>query len=105
MWNKAKYEEYKQSVERNLVGLSFISTGICPGCPDCPSIVVEAHDEPHFSWSACEGCGSTLGGDRHRAHGRAENNAIVHFEVCVDCLYYLNYGKLDDTSMLEVEAS
>lgn len=23
-------------------------------------------DEPHFSWSACNQCGSTLGGDRHK---------------------------------------
>lgn len=23
--------------------------------------------EPHFSWRACQGCGSTLGGDRSRA--------------------------------------
>lgn len=24
-------------------------------------------DEPHFSWSPCECCGSQLGGDRHKA--------------------------------------
>jgi len=24
-------------------------------------------DDGHFSWSACEACGSTLGGDRHPA--------------------------------------
>ena len=22
------------------------------------------HDDPHFSWMPCEGCGSTLGGNR-----------------------------------------
>jgi hypothetical protein len=24
-------------------------------------------EEPHFSWSSCDGCGSSLGGDRERA--------------------------------------
>ena len=24
-------------------------------------------DDPRFSWSRCDGCGSTLGGDRERA--------------------------------------
>lgn len=24
-------------------------------------------EEPHFSWSSCDGCGSTLGGDRFDA--------------------------------------
>jgi len=26
-------------------------------------------DEPWFSWHRCDGCGSTLGGDRHPATG------------------------------------
>lgn len=25
-------------------------------------------DEPWFSWSSCDGCGSPLGGDRFNAH-------------------------------------
>lgn len=29
-------------------------------------------DESWFSWSACEGCGSDLGGDRHAATGWVE---------------------------------
>lgn len=28
----------------------------CSGCDDCG-----------FSWASCDGCGSTLGGDRHAA--------------------------------------
>ena len=32
---------------------------LVPACPeDC---------EGHFSWARCEGCGSSLGGDRHPA--------------------------------------
>lgn len=30
-------------------------------------IVMSSDDEPGFSWSKCEGCGSTLGGDRMKA--------------------------------------
>jgi hypothetical protein len=26
-------------------------------------------DDPWFAWTACDGCGSTLGGDRHPATG------------------------------------
>ena len=28
--------------------------------------------EPWFSWQECDGCGSTLGGDRHAATGWTE---------------------------------
>ncbi len=59
------------------------------------------HDE--FSRSECEACGSTLGGARYAAHGRNEASEIIHFDVCADCLYFLNYGQLDDTTMMEME--
>jgi hypothetical protein len=29
-----------------------------------PFLVLSDYDEPFFSWSHCEGCGSELGGDR-----------------------------------------
>ena len=59
--------------------------------------------EPHFSWSHCESCGSTLGGNRYAAHGIEKDGSLNHFEVCEDCLYFLNYGQLDDQSMIEIE--
>ena len=31
---------------------------------DARWLVLTDYDEPFFSWSDCEGCGSTLGGDR-----------------------------------------
>ena len=30
--------------------------------------------DPHFSWQPCDGCGSTLGGDRHPATGWYDPN-------------------------------
>lgn len=103
-----EYEAYKQAVERGLEGLTFVSTGACPGCKECglgpePSNEErELAEEAHFSYSACDCCGSTLGGDRHPAHGRDKDNQIVHFSVCVDCLYYINYGQLDDMTMAQL---
>lgn len=82
----------------------------CPKCGGTGIIEPTEHDreladEPHFSWHACECCGSTLGGDRHPAHGLDANGDLIHFEVCTDCLYYLNYGQLDDMTMMEMQAS
>jgi len=107
---KSEYADYEARVARGVEGLTFISTGACPGCEDCglpkePSEHERAcAEEPHFSWRACDCCGSALGGDRHPAHGW-RGDSLEHLSVCTDCLYYLNYGRLDDTTMLEVEAS
>ena len=105
---KQEYARYESAVECGLRGLEFVSTGACPGCgecglsDDCTDHDREIAGEPHFSWSACECCGSGLGGDRYQAHGRDSNGDLVHFEVCVDCLYYITYGRLDDTTMMEI---
>lgn len=110
---KQEFEQFKQAIEHNLKGLEHISTGACPGCDEC-GLSDEPSDherdlagEPSFSWCACECCGSSLGGDRHPAHGvisdATKTGQILHFLVCSDCLYYLNYGALDDTQMAEME--
>lgn len=105
---KQEYQQYQEAIQRNLKGIEHVSTGACPGCPecdldkDCTEEERELAEEPSFSWSPCECCGSSLGGDRHPAHGLIDGN-LVHFSVCSDCLYFLNYGQLDDTSMAEME--
>lgn len=81
----------------------------CPYCGGTGKIeptetAIELASESSFSWRACDSCGSSLGGDRHPAHGRDRNGDLVHLSVCTDCLYYLNYGRLDDMAMLEIEA-
>lgn len=107
---KQEYQQYQEAIERNLKGIEHVSTGACPGCDDCGLTEDcneherELADEPSFSWSPCECCGSPLGGDRHKAHGIIQGTKeLKHFEVCSDCLYFLNYGQLDDMSMMEME--
>ena len=48
--------------------------------------------EPYFSWSACECCGSILGGDRYDfigKLGKTHNSEIIELSCCVDCFGYL----------------
>lgn len=57
--------------------------------------------ETEFSWSACDACGSTLGGDRTPAHGLDTNGAVLHMHVCVDCVEYLANGDLPEDDALD----
>lgn len=84
---------FRLAVESELKGCEAFSVGACPGCEHCglsdePSDNErELAEEAHFSWSACDSCGSTFGGDRHPAHYLSDG-AIVHLAVCTDCLFY-----------------
>ena len=100
---------WKEGFERNTKGIDAISTGFSPVCEECR----EAHgiccrykaeamyevgdivDEPHFSWNACDFCDSGLGGDREAAHGWI-GDKLVHFNICTDCVVYINNGELPD---------
>lgn len=84
--------------------LHAVSTGVCPNCPDCMNNwgyddmdkfnhAVENQDiidEGSFSWNPCDDCNASLGGNSYVAHGLDENNELVHFRVCLDCLMELN---------------
>jgi len=104
---------YIERVETNLKGIRFFSVGACPGCSTCfehaedPENPTEsdydAASESYFSW--CESCGSSLGGDRHPAHGviadsdeqaRQDDHPIEHFAVCTDCLMFHANGDLPE---------
>lgn len=68
----------------------------------------EDHDqtiEPYFSWRACCVCKRSQGGDRYDCNGyNAETEEVEEFfGVCSDCVYYAEYGQLDDMTMLAVE--
>lgn len=96
--NKQEYEAYQKTVaafiERD--NLSFISTGTNDG---------EHGDvDPWFSWHPCECCQSPLGGNREYLWAWS-GETRVQYEICEDCVYYLEYGKLDDTTMLRIEES
>ena len=83
--------------------LKFVSTGLCPDCEDCASLfdvtIKELNhgiengnlfDEGSFSWSPCNDCNTSLGGNSYIAHGIAKTDGLVHFRICHDCLMEFN---------------
>lgn len=63
--------------------------------------VTQCIDE--FGVHSCELCGSPKAGTRRcvvRIHPLEEN---LYYSVCVDCEHVVEYGQLDDMSMLEIE--
>ncbi len=113
--NKQEYAEYEAAVKAYMEreGIANLSTGHirCPACGSeweedrCPKCNVdrEVADEPWFSWRWCDCCGTTLGGDREHATGyNPTSKEIQEYTICADCAYYSEYGRLDDTTMLEV---
>ncbi len=61
-------------------------------------------DEGSFSWSQCDSCGSTLGGDRYDAHGIAVSSTgfvadyePLHLSICSDCLFFHANGDEPET--------
>lgn len=113
---------YVQAVTRGLEGLQAVSTGVCPGCSTCahehdysddnddPDRTLAAFDEAwrsgkvdseaSFSWSPCDICGSSLGGDReiwHAIMGQPgedlKGRSIEHLNsCCTDCVMFLANG-------------
>jgi hypothetical protein len=61
--------------------------------------------EPYFSWQPCDCCGTNLGGGREDCSGYNPTTKEVQtgYSVCEDCLYYVEYGQLDDMTMMDME--
>jgi len=102
---ETKAQRFLNAFERGTHGLTHPSAGACPGCAECGLSDVEDMNDPRyemaeeasFSWSACDICGSRLGGDRAPAHGVcSETGEIVHMSVCVDCTVFLANGDTPD---------
>ncbi len=94
-----QYADYESSVaafhERNKLR---------PGCNSAHHDEDGDTNEPFFSWQPCECCGSHLGGDRETYSFAREDNTQFNADICVDCVYYLAYGVLDDMTMMSIEA-
>lgn len=89
-------KKYELAFESNTAGMSHLSVGTCDTCSECQ----DSTDEGRFSWSACDACGSSLGGDRFAAHYIDDTDCERqpnHIEVCVDCLQYIANGTLPET--------
>ena len=60
-------------------------------------------EESYFSHRPCECCSRPLAGDRYEASGyNPHTNEVQTYEVCSDCLYFAEYGQLDDSTMLDM---
>lgn len=82
-------ETFEESVKRNLGTLQFESVGACPGCDVCTEF--PGSEGTEFSRYPCELCDSSLAGERMPAHAVDvdDDHKIYHFDVCVDCYYYI----------------
>jgi len=108
---REEYEKYCADFERGTKGLEFLSSGASHNCGECnPEGLTEeefGHDhDPWFSASPCDICGG-LAGNREPAHGwlKMDNGTeeLCHIDICVDCVYFMEYGQLDDMTMLDME--
>jgi len=82
----------------NINDYNYWSVGCCAECVVCQSESGLSReelkqaldngdyaDEPAFSWSLCELCGDTHGGNRYCTHAIGKDGELYHFEVCEDC--------------------
>jgi len=82
-------------------GVEFDGKGNCPECGEDR----EGFDEPHFSWIRCDCCDRNEGGDRYFARGyNPKTKEIQEYDICSDCMYYAEYGVLDDMTMMNIES-
>ncbi len=91
---KSEYVDYEQAVDD-----FFEREGIAN--------LSSTSGESFFSWQPCQCCGRPEGGDREEASGYNPTTKEVQTYdcVCIDCIYYAEYGQLDDETMLEIEKS
>ncbi len=60
--------------------------------------------EPFCSSRACDCCGDHFQGNRENANGYSRiDDEVKEYEICENCVYYAEYGRLDDMTMMEVE--
>jgi hypothetical protein len=59
-------------------------------------------DSYEFSWRPCECCERPLGGERYPAT-HLINGEAYELQICGDCVYYLEYGQLDDQTMIDLD--
>jgi hypothetical protein len=109
--NAAEYAAYEEAFAEGMNGITHFSSGsairqcrVCvQGEADLESFEGEDTYETHsyFSWSRCDICHSGFGGERTDSHG-IYDGALIHLLACDDCVYYAEYGQLDDQTMAEV---
>lgn len=88
---KKEYEQYEKDVKE------FFSHGL--------RNLSSKSGESFFSWHSCECCGDPLGGDRYECNGYNEKTGQIeeYDYICENCVYYAEYGRLGDQTMMEIE--
>lgn len=88
-----EYRQYQQAVE-SFFGREEIEN------------LSSTSEEPYFSWRPCDCCQRDLGGNRYDASGyNRKAKEVQEYSVCEDCIYYAEYGQLDDQTMMDIEKS
>ncbi len=119
---KKGYVEYVKSFHKffddNKVNMLATAVPPCDDCDvkldsdgECPECKKQLGDmdrpEPYFSWRSCECCGDTDGGNREDYIafniGDPEDDTEYEVAICEDCVYFNEYGRLDDTAMMAVD--
>lgn len=84
---RAEYQDYQERFTAGLAGVDYLTgTG-----------------STFFSWSACEVCRRPGGGIREEAIAVTLGVETDVLSVCEDCIYFAEYGRLDDSTMLGIE--
>ena len=61
-------------------------------------------DEPFISSQMCDCCGDNLQGSRVDAMAiHKPTGEKVEFIICTVCEYYIEYGQLDDLTMMKIQ--
>ena len=84
---KSEYNDYAERVD-NFIKDNKVKAITC------------SDPETFFSSEDCECCHRPLGGDRYRMSALLEDDTVILFDVCPDCMYYNEYGTLDDLTMM-----
>jgi len=95
--NHIEYERFEKEVEA-FHTLNKLRPGLNSAKDGC-------HAES-FSRSECGCCGTGQAGSRLTyVFAREDDREPIEEDICVDCVYYLAYGVLDDEQMDEIKAS
>jgi hypothetical protein len=92
---KQEYKDYEERVARFFEeeGINNLSNDYEKD-PNC---------EGGFSWRGCDCCGNPLGNTLYDANGwNPTEKQVQEYQVCGDCLYYAEYGQLDDMTMMDM---
>lgn len=100
-----EYAAYEQTVAEFIrrEEIDFLSTGTWDYEHNPNDARPENYsDESWFSHYPCECCGTGLGGQREYLYATHQSGMRLQYSICSDCVYYLNYGRLDDMTMMEI---